>query len=67
MVLDTVGLRADGYPDNPNQVLREWGCDILSVRILWTGGLLSELQDTLLRMGVVAKRYSGHRLILLDF
>ena len=56
MVLDTVGLRADGYPDNTYQVLREWGCDILSVaNSFGLGGIAIQLQDTLLRMGVEQK------------
>ncbi|WP_175630448.1 DUF4861 domain-containing protein [Bacteroides acidifaciens] len=56
MVLDTVGIRADGYPDNTYQVLREWGCDILSAaNSFGLGGLALQLPDTLVRMGVESK------------
>lgn len=56
MVLDTVGIRADGYPDNTYQVLREWGCDILSAaNSFGLGGLALLLPDTLVRMGVESK------------
>ena len=56
MVLDTVGIRADGYPDNTYQVLREWGCDILSAaNSFGLGGLALHLTDTLVRMGVESK------------
>lgn len=61
MVLDTIGLRADGYLDNTYQVLRELECDILSVaNSFGLGGIAIQLQDTLLRMGVEQKRYGGH-------
>ena len=30
MVLDTVGISPEGHPANTYQVVREWGCDILS-------------------------------------
>lgn len=56
MVLDTVGIRADGYPDNTYQVLREWGCDILSVaNSFGLGGLALQWNDTLIKMGVEHK------------
>ncbi len=56
MVLDTVGIRADGCPDNTYQVLREWGCDILSAaNSFGLGGLALQLPDTLVRMGVEFK------------
>lgn len=56
IVLDTVGIRADGCPDNTYQVLRGWGCDILSAaNSFGLGGLAIQLQDTLIRMGVEFK------------
>lgn len=56
MVLDTIGIRADGCPDNTYQELREWGCDILSAaNSFGLGGLAVQLQDTLIRMGVEFK------------
>lgn len=56
MVLDTVGIRADGYPDNTYQVLRSWGCDILSAaNSFGLGGIALQLPDTLIRMGVEFK------------
>lgn len=56
MVLDTVGIRADGCPDNTYQELREGGCDILSAaNSFGLGGLAILCQDTLIRMGVEFK------------
>ena len=55
MVLDTVGLRADGYPDNTYQVLREWGCEFFR-----TGRNCYPVAGYAVADGSGAKRYSGH-------
>lgn len=53
MVLDTVGISAEGCPANTYQVLREWGCDIMSAaNSFGLGGLAMQTPDSLVRMGV---------------
>lgn len=53
MVLDTVGISAEGHPVNSYQVLREWGCDIMSAaNSFGLGGLAMQTPDSLVRMGV---------------
>lgn len=55
MVLDTVGINAEGHPANTYQVVREWGCDILSAaNSFGLGGLAMQIPDSLVRMGVPA-------------
>ncbi|WP_252196454.1 DUF4861 domain-containing protein [Bacteroides salyersiae] len=53
IVLDTVGIRADGTPGDTYHVLRTWGRDIMSAaNSFGLGGIAVQLPDTLLRMGV---------------
>lgn len=55
MVLDTVGISPEGHPANTYQVVREWGCDILSAaNSFGLGGLAMQTPDSLVRMGVPA-------------
>lgn len=55
MVLDTVGINAEGNPANTYQVIRKWGGDILSVADSFGfGGLAMQTPDSLIRMGVPA-------------
>lgn len=54
MVLDTVGIRADGTPGDTYHVLRDWGRDIMSAaNSFGLGGLAIQMPDTLLRLGVL--------------
>ena len=57
MVMDTVGIGSDGCPANTYQVLREWGCDIMSAaNSFGLGGLALQTPDSLVRMGVPAEQ-----------
>lgn len=53
MVLDTVGIKPNGYPGDTYHVLAEWGRDIMSAaNSFGLGGLAISSQDSLIRMGV---------------
>lgn len=53
MVMDTVGIRADGTPGDTYHVLRWWGRDIMSgARSFGLGGIALKVKDSLVRLGV---------------
>ncbi|MDR0844210.1 MAG: DUF4861 domain-containing protein, partial [Tannerella sp.] len=57
MVLDTVGIKPDGYPGDTYHVLADWGRDIMSAaNSFGLGGLAILSQDSLIRMGVVIEK-----------
>jgi hypothetical protein len=54
MVLDTVGIRPDGYPGDTYHVLADWGRDIMSAGGSFGLGALAMLTgDSLVRSGVL--------------
>jgi hypothetical protein len=54
MVLDTVGIRANGYPGDTYHVLSDWGRDIMSAGGSFGLGALAMLsQGSLIRSGVL--------------
>ena len=57
MVLDTVGIRADGTPGDTYHIMAEWGRDVMSVASSFgLGGLAILTPDTLLRLGVAISK-----------
>ncbi|MDR3261959.1 MAG: DUF4861 domain-containing protein [Tannerella sp.] len=54
MVLDTVGIQANGHPGDTYHVLADWGRDIMSAaNSFGLGGLAILSQDSLIRLGVL--------------
>lgn len=54
LVLDTVGIRADGTPGDTYHVLNAWGRDIMSgANSVGLGGLALQTPDSLVRLGVL--------------
>ncbi|MCD8165648.1 MAG: DUF4861 domain-containing protein [Bacteroides sp.] len=57
MVLDTVGIRADGTPGDTYHVMSRWGRDIMSAaHSFGLGGVALQLPDTLVRLGVLQEQ-----------
>lgn len=53
MVMDTVGIRANGTPGDTYHVLNWWGRDIMNgARSLGLGGIAANSRDSLIRLGV---------------